>query len=49
MRAFSEEVYGIPRKYVIDSSLQYEFQTTAGGSADCRGYNDGGEANGPFC
>ena len=32
MRAFSEEVYGIPREYVIGSSLQYEFQNTADGS-----------------
>ena len=32
MRVFSEEVYGIPREYVVGSSLQYEFQTTPDGS-----------------
>jgi len=32
MRAFSEEVYGIPREKVIGSSLQYEFQQTSDGS-----------------
>ena len=32
MRAFSEEVYGIPRENVVGSSLQYEFQQTPDGS-----------------
>ena len=32
IRAFSEEVYGIPRENVVGSSLQYEFQETAAGS-----------------
>ena len=32
MRAFSEEVYGIPRENVIGSSLQYAFQQTPDGS-----------------
>jgi putative hemolysin/phosphoserine phosphatase len=32
MRAFSEEVYGVPRENVIGSSLQYEFQQTPDGS-----------------
>ena len=32
IRAFSEEVYGIPRENVVGSSLQYEFRETTDGS-----------------
>ncbi len=33
MRAFAEDVYGIPPEQVIGSSLQYQFQQTPAGSA----------------
>lgn len=45
IRAFSEEIYGIPRENVIGSSLQYEFRETATGpvlirKSDLVSFND---------